>query len=247
MIFQSFFFLHGDFLQKGLPQDWVQLLNMNGIKASDFKDTENAVKEMVQLMAFFQRYLKEEQPKAQKKSSAPSSPEIEFKSLSREEISSYLARDSTSSSKNVFICLQGRLSGRKVCVKQYRSNMDTLKTVYSELFEFTENHASLLVPEDCFFNESRLFLVWDNVNLSNLADLIYEQELDFEEKHIARICKQILKGLHFLHIRNIFHGKLSVESVFLDKENGRVKLGDIQDHLPLNSRYMTPRTTRVSS
>jgi serine/threonine protein kinase len=44
---------------------------------------------------------------------------------------------------------------------------------------------------------------------------------------IKRWAKKVLEGLLFLHQKNIVHGKLTCESIYINSNNGEIKIGDI--------------------
>ena len=46
-------------------------------------------------------------------------------------------------------------------------------------------------------------------------------------KVIKRWAKKVLEGLLFLHQKNIVHGKLTCESIYINSNNGEIKIGDI--------------------
>ncbi len=39
--------------------------------------------------------------------------------------------------------------------------------------------------------------------------------------------RKVLDGLAFLHSNNIVHGKLTCESIYINSNNGEIKIGDI--------------------
>jgi len=44
---------------------------------------------------------------------------------------------------------------------------------------------------------------------------------------IKRWCQKILEGIQYLHSQNIIHGKLTCESIYINSNNGDIKIGDI--------------------
>jgi len=46
-------------------------------------------------------------------------------------------------------------------------------------------------------------------------------------KVIKSWCKKILEGLQYLHEHGIVHGKLTCESIYINSNNGEIKIGDI--------------------
>lgn len=51
---------------------------------------------------------------------------------------------------------------------------------------------------------------------------------------IKNWCFKILQGLDFLHKNNLVHGKLTCESIYINSNNGDIKIGDVgQREIPL--------------
>jgi WNK lysine deficient protein kinase len=46
-------------------------------------------------------------------------------------------------------------------------------------------------------------------------------------KVVKRWCERIIDGLDYLHQHDIIHGKLTCESIYINSNNGEIKIGDI--------------------
>jgi|TARA_B110000285_G_scaffold232420_1_gene303439 WNK lysine deficient protein kinase len=44
---------------------------------------------------------------------------------------------------------------------------------------------------------------------------------------IKNWCYKILQGLEFLHKNELVHGKLTCESIYINSNNGDIKIGDL--------------------
>ena len=44
---------------------------------------------------------------------------------------------------------------------------------------------------------------------------------------IKKWCQKILEALQFLHKHDIVHGELSCESIYINSNNGEIKVGDV--------------------
>ena len=44
---------------------------------------------------------------------------------------------------------------------------------------------------------------------------------------IKKWARKILEGVHYLHSQNFIHGKLTCESIYINSNNGDIKIGDI--------------------
>ena len=44
---------------------------------------------------------------------------------------------------------------------------------------------------------------------------------------IKKWCLKVLEALQFLHERGIVHGELSCESIYINSNNGEIKVGDV--------------------
>ena len=51
-------------------------------------------------------------------------------------------------------------------------------------------------------------------------------------------CSQVLKGLQVLHKHDIVHGKLTCESIYINSNDGKIKIGDIGiKHIYAQTKY----------
>ena len=46
-------------------------------------------------------------------------------------------------------------------------------------------------------------------------------------KVIKNWFRKVLEGLEFLHEHDIVHGKLTCESIYINSNNGEIKIGDV--------------------
>lgn len=44
---------------------------------------------------------------------------------------------------------------------------------------------------------------------------------------IKNWCRKIMEGVAYLHSQNFVHGKLTCESIYINSNNGDIKIGDL--------------------
>ena len=56
----------------------------------------------------------------------------------------------------------------------------------------------------------------------------YLKKIKFLRLNVIRTwCQKILEALQFLHQHGIVHGELSCESIYINSNNGEIKVGDV--------------------
>eukprot|EP01130_Rhizamoeba_saxonica_P012630 TRINITY_DN5359_c0_g1_i1.p1 TRINITY_DN5359_c0_g1~~TRINITY_DN5359_c0_g1_i1.p1 ORF type:complete len:558 (+),score=142.99 TRINITY_DN5359_c0_g1_i1:37-1674(+) len=123
-------------------------------------------------------------------------------------------------------------------------NMKTKEKVAIKEMEITEKNLQLLTTEiaimktcvheniveyfDSFLVNNRLlWVVMEFMGGGCLTDILeqYDVGLRMAENHIARVCLDTLKGLHYLHIANRIHRDIKSDNILLGND-GSIKIAD---------------------
>lgn len=80
------------------------------------------------------------------------------------------------------------------------------------------DHPNLVVLRDIFETETDIYIVQDFVIGPNLFQKI-TQLPNYTEHDVSKYCQQILKGLQYMHERNVFHGKLHGENILVHESD----------------------------
>lgn len=84
-------------------------------------------------------------------------------------------------------------------------------------------HPNVVNFIDSHFHDGELWVIMDYLAGGSLTDIVTNNVIT--EDQIAAICKEVLKGLEFLHTNNVIHRDIKSDNVLLG-ENGEIKLTD---------------------
>lgn len=98
-------------------------------------------------------------------------------------------------------------------------------------------HPNIVAYYDCFVNSTSSFFGRNKKSIVLVTELMTSGTLKAYLRRFKKInvkvlkswCRQILKGLHFLHTRSppIIHRDLKCDNIFIAGPTGAVKLGDL--------------------
>lgn len=86
------------------------------------------------------------------------------------------------------------------------------------------NHPNLVGLRDCFLWNNRLWIAMELMDAGCLTEIL-GQDIDFKEKYIAYVCRNILEALSYLHRNNKLHRDIKSDNVLINSK-GEIKLGD---------------------
>lgn len=121
-----------------------------------------------------------------------------------------------------------------------------MKSILSELIIHKKfKHPNVVCFIDAFFDETPekvLKIVLEFMDGGALTTILDRTKLD--EPEIAAISYEVLKGLDFLHDRNIIHRDIKSDNILLDT-NGSVKIADLgySSNVEINEKRKTSAGT----
>ncbi|KAF9197846.1 p21 protein (Cdc42 Rac)-activated kinase [Haplosporangium sp. Z 27] len=143
-------------------------------------------------------------------------------------------------------------TGNLVAVKMIAKTVTAkMKTIRNEL-ELMKNshHSNIVAFIDCHLSSTELWMVMERMDIS-LADVIainpYQGQRHpdqglLQECHMARVAKDILEAISFLHQHERIHRDIRSDNILLDMK-GRVKLADFGHSVQLTKEH--PRRNSV--
>ncbi|KAF9113157.1 p21 protein (Cdc42 Rac)-activated kinase [Mortierella sp. AM989] len=143
-------------------------------------------------------------------------------------------------------------SGNLVAVKMIAKTVSAkMKTIRNELELMKASyHPNIVAFIDCHLSSTELWMAMERMDIS-LADVIainpYQGQRHpdqglLQECHMARVAKDILEAVSFLHQHERIHRDIRSDNVLLDMK-GRVKLADFGHSVQLTKEY--PRRNSV--
>lgn len=118
-----------------------------------------------------------------------------------------------------------KVTGQVVAIKAMDMAIQPKKeSIINEIIVLKDaSHPNIVNFVDAFFENNTLFVVMEYMEGGSLTDLIDAGEIP--EPQISYICREVVKGLHHLHSKNIIHRDIKSDNILLGR-NGEVKLTD---------------------
>ncbi|KAI8618531.1 kinase-like domain-containing protein [Chytriomyces sp. MP71] len=130
-------------------------------------------------------------------------------------------------SGTVYLCTSLRPDHPIVAIKHMDLRQQTRKElIVNEIMVMKEcgHHQNIVSYLDSYLVHNYLWLVLEYMDGGSLTDLI-QDDVALSEPLIARITYETLKGLSFLHSKNIVHRDIKSDNVLISRK-GDVKLAD---------------------
>ncbi|KAF9124118.1 p21 protein (Cdc42 Rac)-activated kinase [Mortierella sp. 14UC] len=143
-------------------------------------------------------------------------------------------------------------TGQLVAIKMVAKTMTAkMKTIRNELeLMKASHHDNIVAFVDCHLTPTELWMVMERMDIS-LADVIainpyrgqrHPDQGLLQECHMARVAKDILEAISYLHQENRIHRDIRSDNILLDSQ-GRVKLADFGHSVQLTKEQ--PRRNSV--
>jgi len=240
--------IHVDFSSesgfRGLPADWETLLKSSGITKDDVIEDSAAV---LNILEFGDAYMGHKKPitkatldqPVQTTTSSTPTPEIsplpEEKAITLNDLIN--KSDPTKLYPNpkkigegaageVFMAISSD-NERRVAIKKMTLANQNLKLLLTEIAIMKDSHHQNIVDYiDSYIVEDKLWVVMEYMDGGCLTEILeqYEQ-MQMQEKHIARVCLEALKGLMYIHSLHRIHRDIKSDNILMGM-NGDIKLAD---------------------
>ncbi|CAI5756965.1 unnamed protein product [Candida verbasci] len=138
-----------------------------------------------------------------------------------------LAKAGQGASGNVFLAEMIQTK-KKVAIKQMDLNVQPRKElIINEILVMKDSqHKNIVNFLDSYLrNDSELWVIMEYMEGGSLTEIIENNEFKLNERQIATICFETLKGLQHLHKKHIIHRDIKSDNVLLDAL-GNVKITD---------------------
>ncbi|XP_052757253.1 serine/threonine-protein kinase 10 isoform X2 [Galleria mellonella] len=117
----------------------------------------------------------------------------------------------------------GQLAAAKLCVLD---NEDDLADFTVEIDILTEcRHPNVVELHEAYFIDNKLWMLLEYCDGGALDSVMAELEKGLNEAQIAYVCREMCRGLQFLHSRKVIHRDLKAGNVLATMPGG-VKLAD---------------------
>jgi len=122
---------------------------------------------------------------------------------------------------------QQESTGRRVAIKKMTLANQNLKLLLTEIAIMKDSHHPNIVDYiDSYIVEEKLWVVMEYMDGGCLTEILEQFEtLPMQERHIARICLETLKGLQYMHRLHRIHRDIKSDNILMNMQ-GEIKLAD---------------------
>jgi len=135
----------------------------------------------------------------------------------------------------------------QVAIKKMELTAQNIKLLTSEIHIMKEsNQENVVHYYDSYRVENQLWVVMEFMGGGCLTEILEQFEyVKMNEKHIAWVCQQTLKGLQYIHSRHRIHRDIKSDNILLG-EHGEIKIADFGYAAQL-TKQKTKRQTIVGT
>ena len=238
---------------RGLPHEWEALLKTGGItKEEAVGDSETVLQVLEFQSQFLHQQEKEKQAQAQAQSTpfdastlatGDGGPSRAQGSNSMPKTEGYALKDLVSRSDpngiyidskkigegaagEVFFAVDSR-TGAPVAIKKMVLTAQNLKMLVSEIGIMKDSkHKNVVEYFESYLVNDRLWCVMEYLGGGCLTEILEQYEFfQLEEKHIARVCRETLYALEYIHSFHRIHRDIKSDNILLGSD-GSVKIAD---------------------
>jgi len=126
----------------------------------------------------------------------------------------------------VFMAIS-EVTGRRVAIKKMTLANQNLKLLLTEIAIMKDSHHPNIVDYiDSYIVEEKLWVVMEYMDGGCLTEILEHYDtMPMQERHIARICFETLKGLIYIHSLHRIHRDIKSDNILMSL-TGEVKLAD---------------------
>lgn len=202
----------------GLPDKWRQLLDVSGISRAEIDAHPQEVLDVIQF------HLQGPPPKIPTRSTLERDvlKAIQISQLSPQKVFKRERKLGEGAGGVVYVATDLR-NNEKCAIKV--SPLSDLNNIKNEIaMHALSRHPNIVEYKETFSHEDSLWIVLEYMEGGALTDVL-GRNIKWQESHIAYVCREMLKGLAFMHRNHRLHRDIKSDNVLVDFE-GRVKLAD---------------------
>mmetsp|Transcript_20399 Transcript_20399/g.30341 ORF Transcript_20399/g.30341 Transcript_20399/m.30341 type:complete len:567 (+) Transcript_20399:69-1769(+) len=141
-------------------------------------------------------------------------------------------------------------NGQEVAVKQMVISKQAKKEVLRNeiLLMKQSNHHAIVNFMEAYGVGPELWVVMEYIDGGALTDIIFANEHEIKESHVACVCKVVLEGLEYLHNRSdpIIHRDIKSDNILVSTD-GRIKITDFGFSAQLSNNQTKRQTVAGTS
>lgn len=202
----------------GLPDKWRQLLNVSGITREEVDAHPQEVLDVIQF------HLQGPPPKMPTRQTLQRNvmKAIQIGTVDPTKIIKKEKKLGEGAGGVVYVCTDLRTNKR--CAVKI-SPMSDLENIKNEIaMHALSKHDNIVEYFETFAHQDSLWILLEFMEGGALTDCL-GRNIKWKETHIAYVCREMLKGLAFMHRNHRLHRDIKSDNVLVDF-NGRVKLAD---------------------
>ena len=202
----------------GLPEKWRQLLDVSGISRAEIDAHPQEVLDVIQF------HLQGPPPKMPTRQTLQRNvlKAIQIGTVDPSKIIRKEKKLGEGAGGVVYVATDLR-TNEKIAVKI--SPLSDLENIKNEIaMHALSQHPNIVEYKETFAHQESLWILLEYMEGGALTDVL-GRNIRWNETHIAYVCREMLKGLAFMHRNHRLHRDIKSDNVLVDF-NGRVKLAD---------------------